>query len=129
MENTWVVLRLKQVMVHLSCVWVWSCAALGHVLGSSALAEPSCFGSVLLRGGEAGRGAADHPACSRAGRSFSSVQAHNHPHPCKLCVGSTRASPKPAPAAHVLPQPGRRGGESVNVPSHNKPLCMGGPET
>lgn len=57
------------------------------------------------------------------------MQAHDRPHPCKLCVGSTHASPKPATATPALPQPGRRGGESVNVPSHNKPLCMGGPET
>lgn len=54
------------------------------------------------------------------------------PQPCKLVMGSACAIPRPVPAAQPLPHApamGRCGGESVNVPSHNKPLCMGGPET
>lgn len=54
MENTWVMLRLKQVlvMVRLSCAWVLcSLGNLGLVLVSSALAEPCCLGSILLCSG------------------------------------------------------------------------------
>lgn len=116
MENTWVVLRLKQVlvMVHLSCAWVCSCAALGTWDASwfpklslnPVVSGASCSALAPWSWWQGWQRAADGPAWSRAGRSFSPVQAHgitDGSHPCKLCTDSTCASPKPVPALCALP--------------------------
>lgn len=139
MENTRVASRLKQILlvVHLRCAGVCFSALTGTFLGSwgtSCFPQLSCWclTSILPRGagGEAGRGLQSREVL---------VLVVSAPcvHPCKLHLGL--ASPPETCPAHRHPrtlqgthchvsQPGRHGGESVNVPSHNKPLCMGGPE-
>lgn len=142
MKNTWVVFEVKASPSDGAselCMGLFLCSPgnLGYIPVSSALTEPCCLGSILLCSGPmelAGRGlqitrhgaeqGAPSPLCRHMASPIaciptSSAQAQ-HEHRPSLCL------------QHMLchmPQPGRRGGESVNVPSHNKPLCMGGPET